>query len=94
MSGIQRRPPHAQPQTPRLVNKQVLVPTEPTELTAFLPTLGFEDTFSPGLKLHSFCVFSSPTLFGICFCLYKGFVLLGTTFLASSQTPLDSGCSY
>lgn len=76
------------------MSKQVLVPTESTELTVFSLILEFEGKLSPGSKLHSLCVLSSPTLFGICSCFYKGFVFWGSTLLAFGQTPLDSGCAY
>lgn len=46
--GIQRRPPT----TPRLVSKQMTLPTEPGGFTAFFPTLGFESEVSPDFKLH------------------------------------------
>lgn len=44
--------------TLRLVSKQVPVPIESIELTAFSPTLGFEDKFSLGFSLHSLCLHS------------------------------------
>ena len=46
----------------RLVNKQVLVPMEFIELTAFLSTLEFEGKFFPESKLCSLCILNSPAL--------------------------------
>ena len=58
--------PTPQPTTPRLVNKQGLVPTQPVELTASCHPWSLKVSFLLVYKLYFLCVLSSPGFIQIC----------------------------
>ena len=66
------------------MSKQVLLLTEPIEITAFSLTQEFEGKFSPGFELCPLCILSFLTLFSI----ERGFILSGEG-LCSSDSSLS-----